>query len=226
MYVGQILGILAMAAAKLSVIFLFFRLTERKPLRFRVTFSFIMIWTLFSLIAILFQCQLPHPYVLIPSQCSTHGAIYYPIIILNVLTDADLAICITPALWSSRMRLGQRLLGIFLFGTRILVCFAAIVELVFVARALKSPDQTWVSFDRAICDLSVIHLSVICAIFPRTNKLLSRLQSSNITVGINDFELNQAGLRTGAAPNSEAQPDAKAGATPTKDLKIYSTMWV
>src|SRR5450756_1664961 len=103
---------MAMSTAKISVVFLFHRLTERKPLHFRITFSFILIWTLFSLVAILFQCQLPHPYVLIPSQCSTHGAIYYPIIILNILTDADLAAWILPSLWRNiQMPLGQRLLA-------------------------------------------------------------------------------------------------------------------
>ncbi len=50
----------------------------------------------------------------------------------------------------------------------------------------------------------VIHLSVLFAIFPRTNKLLSRLHSSNITVDINDFELRQTGLRIDKAPNSAA----------------------
>jgi hypothetical protein len=120
MYVGQIFGVLSMAAAKISVVFFYYRLTERKPLRFRFTLSFVLIWAFFSVFGIIFQCQLPHPYVLIPSQCSTHGAIYYPIIILNILTDADLSCWILPTLWNVHMPLGQRLLALFLFGARIL----------------------------------------------------------------------------------------------------------
>jgi rhodopsin domain-containing protein len=106
--------------AKISFFFLSNRVVRQKVVNFRMMISFILIWSLFSILAVLFQCQFPHPYVLIPSQCSSHGDIYYPIIVLNILTDAALAVWILPTLLTLKIKGGERLLAMAVFSARIL----------------------------------------------------------------------------------------------------------
>ena len=120
MFTGQYLGIAAMACAKTSAVLLSDGIVPQEPRRYYTMLSIIGTWALFSVLAVSFQCQLPHPWVFVPSKCSTHGDLQYPIIIGNLLTDALLAIWILPTIWKLLMSLAKRLIVMVLFGARLM----------------------------------------------------------------------------------------------------------
>ena len=86
---------------------------------------FIVAWMIFSVLALAFQCGLTRPWEYTPQRCSGEGAFWYPIIILNVLSDAALAFLFAPVLWKLNMARVQRAIVVGLFGIRILYVYPA-----------------------------------------------------------------------------------------------------
>jgi hypothetical protein len=109
-----------MAAAKTSVAMLFRRIASATHLSYYITVALVAGWAIFSLFAIAFQCSKPELWVLEPSQCRTHGYLQYPVIVLNMLTDALLSFGVIPTIWNLQMRKVTRLYLICLFGFRIM----------------------------------------------------------------------------------------------------------
>jgi hypothetical protein len=105
-----------------------------------------------------FQCQLPHPWILNPDNCSTHGNVYYPITIFNILSDAWLACWIVPLVWDLQMARHTKSVIVSLFMSRIVVCIVDIGRLITIRNALHTEDET----RKALCwSIQVDHLHVL-----------------------------------------------------------------
>jgi hypothetical protein len=140
----QIFGVIALALAKLSLVLLFKGITPKHcgPQAVAWLIPVVAIYTLLALGLITFQCQLPQPWILIPSQCSTHGKVYYPVTILNMLTDALLGIWMLPIIWALHMRAHSKAIIMWLFGSRLVICVVDIGRMTVIHKALQSEDQT------------------------------------------------------------------------------------
>ena len=99
-------------------------------------------YTIFSLLLVGFQCQLPQPWILRPNKCSTHGTVYYPITVSNMLTDSLLAFWTFPVIWRLTKRRDTRFVVMWSLGSRLLICVMDVVRMVVIHRALQSEDQT------------------------------------------------------------------------------------
>lgn len=111
-----------MAAAKISVIRLIMRLSQRRSKLYtacHIVSGIIAFWTAFSVLSIALQCKMPRPWVYSPERCAGAGALWYPIVVLNMLTDAILAFLFAPVLWRLKMSREQRLTITSLFSIRI-----------------------------------------------------------------------------------------------------------
>jgi hypothetical protein len=111
-----------MACAKMSVVTLMRRLSSRTSSLTRVYDAaslFIAGWTVFSVFALAFQCGSTRPWIYAPNRCLNKGAIWYPIIIFNILSDAVLAFLVAPVLWKLNMARFQRTIVVGLFAIRI-----------------------------------------------------------------------------------------------------------
>ena len=108
-----------MSAAKMSLVLQYRRIAPSAHTSFLVTAILVSVWFLLSTILFAFQCQIPKPWVFSPGQCSTHGKVQYPIIILNIVSDAALAIGLLPTVWNLQMRKEMRMSLALLFGSRI-----------------------------------------------------------------------------------------------------------
>jgi hypothetical protein len=142
MYAAQFLEIAACLFAKASVILLSERVI---PQSFRANFGIslvVVIWGIFSIFAVAFQCPLPSPWNLTPSECPTQGKLLYPIIIFNALTDTVLAVWVVPKVWRLNMSRKFRVVVCALFATRLTVWFTAAGELSLLGSFLASSDQT------------------------------------------------------------------------------------
>lgn len=109
-----------MAWAKMSVVLLLKRLASPQHIRYYGLFGMTTVWAVFSLFALAFHCQLPEPWIFIPSRCFSRGRLLYPVIALNILTDGVLAIFILPVIWKLNMIKVARITVMALFASRIM----------------------------------------------------------------------------------------------------------
>ncbi|KAF1970897.1 hypothetical protein BU23DRAFT_600631 [Bimuria novae-zelandiae CBS 107.79] len=190
MYAGELLSLAAQWAAKVSFLQLCERVAPRKPKEYNIVFSMVTFWGVFAMFAIAFQCGLPKPWMFDPSNCVTKGIMYYPVIIMNILTDIVLGTWILPTLWHLLMDQDRRVIVIVLFGSRLIVACVATAQLISVVRHILSTDVTYESFGRVLWMLCVSHLSVLQSTIPRTKKFIAALQlRTHATVRLTEFEL-------------------------------------
>jgi hypothetical protein len=109
-----------MAFSKISVVMLLKRITQILSDSYKFGLVMVAIWGAFSFLALAFQCQLPEPWVFVPSQCKTHGRLQYPVIILNILTDGVLAMGMLPMIWKLNLSRNIKVTVMILFGIRLL----------------------------------------------------------------------------------------------------------
>jgi hypothetical protein len=199
----QISGVITLALAKLSLVVLFQRLARKQtgPQAIRWLMPMVAVYTLLSLFLIAFQCQLPQPWILSPKNCSTHGNVYYPITISNMLTDAVLAIWIFPIIWGLQMKVHTKSVVFWLFGSRLLICVVDIGRMVVIHKALQLEDQTRSQLIWAVMDQIVVHLSINHATLPRIQTFLSHLQIGGMSTHMG---ASRSGTRTTSKGRSSA----------------------
>lgn len=220
----QISGVITLTLAKLSLVVLFHRITPKQmgPQTIRWLMPMVAFYTLLSLFLIAFQCQLPQPWILSLKNCSTHGNVYYPITISNMLTDAVLAIWMFPIIWGLQMKVHTKSVVFWLFGSRLLICVVDIGRMVVIHKALQLEDQTrkiprphhnitkvfhmilifgshitdYISGSQLIwvvMDQIVVHLSINHATLPRIQTFLSHLQIGGMSTHMG---ASRSGTRT------------------------------
>lgn len=86
---------------------------------FAILSGFIAIWAVFSVFALAFQCGTTRPHRYQPSQCG-YGAVWYPVTVLNALTDAALAFSFNPIIAKLAARRQMKVKVMSLLGSRIL----------------------------------------------------------------------------------------------------------
>ena len=119
MYAGELLGLIAQWWAKVSFLQLCERVAPRKERHYNIVFGLVTFWGVFSILAIALQCGLPEPWVFVPDDCPTKGMMYYPVIIMNIITDIILGTWTLPTLWTLLMDQDRRILVVMLFGSRL-----------------------------------------------------------------------------------------------------------
>lgn len=191
LYAAEIMGIAAMTAAKISVVLLSDRIAPQKSRPFYIMIAVVGVWAVFSIFAVSFQCGLSNSWRYIPSECSSGANVIYPIIIGNILTDILVTVWILPTLWKLLMEVTKRAKVVALFGCRLIVCAAALGQLITMARHMKDEDQTWFRLRSVVWEICTIYLSVILATVPRTNQFLSSMHTAHVTTQLTDYELAQ-----------------------------------
>lgn len=76
------------------------------------------VWFIFSVFAIAFQCNSPR-WVYRPDTCVGQGVLWYPIIIVNILTDATISSAFIPVIWRLHMANDTKFTVCMLFGFRL-----------------------------------------------------------------------------------------------------------
>jgi hypothetical protein len=79
----------------------------------------IIIWTIFSVFALAFQCGTVNPQDYESDRCAD-GALWYPVTIVNAVTDAALAFSFSPIIMALSARMQTKVKVIILLGARLL----------------------------------------------------------------------------------------------------------
>jgi hypothetical protein len=114
--VAALLGIFAMAIAKLSSALLIERVVPQTRKAKATLFGMTAAWAVYSTFAMSFQCGLPQ-WTVHSLQCE-NGGLFLSVMVLNILTDLILASWIIPTLWKSSLDKEKSLAAALLFGTR------------------------------------------------------------------------------------------------------------
>ena len=129
-YASELLALISMAFAKTSVLHLQRRLMgpnlsgNYMKRMYLIIGACILVWVLFSVFAIAFQCGTTLPTHYRPGRCAG-GALWYPVTITNALTDAALAFSFFPVLMDLAMQKQTKIKVACLLGMRLLsVCLS------------------------------------------------------------------------------------------------------
>lgn len=78
----------------------------------------IVLWTAFSVFALAFQCGTTSPQTYQPDRCMD-GVLWYPVTVLNAITDAALAFSFNPIILKLATKMRMKVKVMLLLGTRI-----------------------------------------------------------------------------------------------------------
>lgn len=85
----------------------------------RIITAAVLIWTVFSVFTIAFQCGLPQPWIFLLDKCAANGRLWYVILALDAATDVVLATFFLPVIWRLQMEHSIRSTVTLLFAARI-----------------------------------------------------------------------------------------------------------
>lgn len=120
MYSAELLSVIAIGCSKISAALLSKRAVLIKSRYFYSFMAAVVAWMLFYLFAAAFQCRLPNPWILLPSNCPLRGDLQYAVTSFNMITDFILSVWVIRPVWKVNMPKQDRIIVIILFGARIM----------------------------------------------------------------------------------------------------------
>ncbi|OQE07278.1 hypothetical protein PENVUL_c014G03190 [Penicillium vulpinum] len=185
-YAAHILLILVLSLSKMSTILLVWKLTPSMSLRRScvVTAGMVVGWSIFGVLSIAFQCELPDLWLYSPERCAGKGALFYPIAVVNVLTE--IIIIVQPFImmrnvqmvWHKRMKIRCS------FSLRLSIVALGIAHLAFIPSFVHSTDVSW---DIAIWEIigqAMMLTTVVIACIPTLYHIFAGLHSGLTTTQI------------------------------------------
>jgi len=185
-YAADLLYILVLALAKISVLQLLRRLAVIK-LHQRIangTMVVVMAWTIPSWFALAFRCGIPNPWDSKSGHCMDIFAFWAAIAPVDILTE--IVIVSLPALMMrpAQVAISKKMVVIVAFIFRIFVIIPTIVRLPFLHTAYQSSDYNFASVDSVIITQCVMSLSVISACVPCLKPFLDGFDSGMMGVSL------------------------------------------
>ncbi|KAL5338953.1 hypothetical protein BJX70DRAFT_365131 [Aspergillus crustosus] len=187
-FAAQILLILVLALSKLSTVLLVWKLIPSGSLRRScvVIAGVVVAWTVFAVLGFAFQCALPQPWVYLPERCAGEGAIFYPIAVVNVLTELVLVVQPFIMMRNVQMAWRKRVKILCSFSTRICVVGLAIAHLALLPSFVHSSDVSWDIVNWQILGQTMMLTTVIIACVPTLYHIFAGLHSGLTTTQIPD----------------------------------------
>ncbi|KAK5941206.1 hypothetical protein PMZ80_006483 [Knufia obscura] len=214
-YASDLFFLIAMLLAKLAVVRLVYRMSSRSAASKSKLMALqicIAVWGAFSIPAIAFQCGAKLPWLYIPDRCTESGALWYPTLIFSILTDAWLVVCAWSAVPEMQVGQKQRQVILGLFSTRFLTCILCVVQLAFLAPALKNGNQPRAMPNPFVLKSFVMNASIITAALPVLYSVLGTYtptQSAQATIYNPDAERQGSPLDELKTPSSVVLPNPK-----------------
>ncbi|KAL4962469.1 uncharacterized protein BDV14DRAFT_178372 [Aspergillus stella-maris] len=185
-YTAHILLILVMSLTKLSTILLIWKLTPSGSLRRYCTIAtgIVVAWTIFAILGLALQCELPEPWLYHPGRCAGQGAIFYPIATFNVITEIILVILPFIMMHNVQMVWHKRVKILSSFSSRISIVALAIAQLALIPSFIHSTDISWTMIPYATLSQTMMLTSITIACVPTLYHIFSGLHSGLTTTEI------------------------------------------
>ncbi|GFF45087.1 hypothetical protein IFM46972_07709 [Aspergillus udagawae] len=186
-YGTQILLLATVTCSKFSLAFLFRSLTAQgNVLRLSQGLMVVIgLWASSSIVALAFQCALPHPWDT-TGRCVNREALAIYIWAMNIITDAALVFLPCVVLQKVQISRLKRLRIMAMLASRLIVCVATGIQMHYVNIAISSPDRTWTNIDSTIWAQVMMNLSIITTAIPSLGRLMIELQPSHNAFAITE----------------------------------------
>ncbi|KAH6865733.1 hypothetical protein BKA58DRAFT_320778, partial [Alternaria rosae] len=168
-YSSEIVYIVAIGFAKLSILVIFYNVvvTQRIIRRAVIAFGAVLsVWTVASLIAIAFQCELPQPWQIVGPRCSNSRIFWIVYCMIDIFTEVAIIMLSVHLVVNLQVRLSRKLAVIACFVPRVLVLSVAIVRLVLLYPATLHGDPQYRLWVPAIISQAHVCLSIATASIP------------------------------------------------------------
>lgn len=214
-YASDLFFLIAMLLAKLAVVRLVYRFASASAIskgKLMVLQICVVVWGAFAIPAIAAQCGAPLPWLYIPDRCAGEGALWYPTLILSILTDAWLAVCVWTAIPELQITAKQRQVILGLFGSRFITCLLCVVQIALLAPALKNVNQPRAMPNPTVLKQLVMNASIITAAIPVLYRPLGNyvpLPSAIATIYNPESDRQTTPLEDIKTPSSVALPRPK-----------------
>ncbi|KIW99382.1 uncharacterized protein Z518_11370 [Rhinocladiella mackenziei CBS 650.93] len=198
-YAANILGIAILAATKASVTLLIVAINPTRQLLLScyAILGFVGLWTVASILALAFQCNLPSPWDFEGNKCVDLFALNAGIHTLNILSD--LLIVLVPFLMMRKVQVSfsKRFIVTGLFSSRLAVPGFTVAMLVYLKRLYKSDDvdPTWEALVPAVFAQIMLNVSIIAACIPSLKPFLADIKPGLIVVNVPEHELTNSFVR-------------------------------
>lgn len=187
----------------------------------------LIVWGAFSIPAIAFQCGTLLPWLYLPSRCAGSGALWYPVLLLSILTDAWLAGCGWTTIPEMHVTQKQRKIIAGLFASRVLTCILTVIQLAFLAPALKDINQPRAMPNPTVLKQFVLNSSIITAALPLLYRTLAQYSpelSGQATVCTPDDRTPTTPLQELKTPVVTVLPPPTKFDGVTKETKVKSSL--
>ncbi|RDH29256.1 hypothetical protein BDQ94DRAFT_174042 [Aspergillus welwitschiae] len=219
LYSSNILYVLALSLAKISVLLLLNKLSVN---RWHKKISFwtsvlVGIWTVPVVFTLAFQCGVPEPLDASNGHCIDIFAFWAGISPIDIITE--LVICILPIYIVKPVQVifGKKVTVVVAFFIRIFVVITTIIRLIFIrySKPYPSTDMNDAAFATTITTECVLCVSIMTACIPCLKPFLDAFDSGMLNVSLHK--------RIGGGRNSNSYGNTYALTSMTKGVKESAT---
>ncbi|GKZ82015.1 hypothetical protein AnigIFM56816_006545 [Aspergillus niger] len=219
LYSSNILYVLALSLAKISVLLLLNKLSVN---RWHKKISFwtsvlVGIWTVPVFFTLAFQCGVPEPWDASNGHCINIFAFWAGISPIDIITE--LVICILPIYIVKPVQVifGKKVTVVVAFFIRIFVVITTIIRLIFMrySKPYPSTDMNDAAFATTITTECVLCVSIMTACIPCLKPFLDAFDSGMLNVSLHK--------RIGGGSNSNSYGNTYALTSMTKGVKESAT---
>ncbi|KAJ5773968.1 hypothetical protein N7457_008864 [Penicillium paradoxum] len=187
-FVAHIVLIVVLSLSKISTILLVWKLTPSRTLRRScvITAGIVIAWSIFAVFSIAFQCEPPNRWLYSPERCVGEGALFYPIAVVNILTE--IIIVIQPFIMMRNVQMAQnkRVKILCSFFVRISIVGLGIAHLALIPSFVHSTDLSWDIVNWEIIGQTMMLTTIIIACVPTLYHIFAGLHSGLTTTQIPD----------------------------------------
>ncbi|EXJ91508.1 hypothetical protein A1O3_00056 [Capronia epimyces CBS 606.96] len=199
MYASNILLILVLAAAKASVTHLIITInpTHRLLLSCYGILGFVSLWALASVLALAFQCSLPHPWDFEDNRCVDQFALNAGIHAVNILSDVLIVLVPFTMMLKVPVSRNKRFIVTGSFALRLVVPVFTVTMLVYLQKMFHSshPDPTWDYVVPQIFAQIMLNSSIIASCIPSLKRFLADIKPGLIVVNVPEDGLTASYVR-------------------------------
>ncbi|KAI2818230.1 hypothetical protein CBS115989_5344 [Aspergillus niger] len=219
LYSSNILYVLALNLAKISVLLLLNRLAVNRWHKKILFWTSVLvgIWTVPVFFTLAFQCGVPEPWDASNGHCIDIFAFWAGISPIDIITE--LVICILPIYIVKPVQVifGKKVTVVVAFFIRIFVVITTIIRLIFMrySKPYPSTDMNDAAFATTITTECVLCVSIMTACIPCLKPFLDAFDSGMLNVSLHK--------RIGGGSNSNSYGNTYALTSMTKGVKESAT---
>ncbi|KAI9843957.1 MAG: hypothetical protein M1837_005998 [Sclerophora amabilis] len=195
-YASQFFYIVTLSFGKFTTLTFILTLVQTSLQRTSVlgTMVFTIVWALLALLAIAFQCHVPHTWALLAETCFDQRSFWDGIETLNMFTDLILVGLPVLVLKGLQMPKGKKIAIFAAFALRAIDIPLTILRLVYITDTFSSPDVIYDAYRLAIVTQIGMNASLVVTCAPFLKTFMEQLQPGWST----------SDMRTGLGYNTSA----------------------